>query len=52
MASMAVSGYDGEAGVALGVSAISEGGRWIYRLSGTTNTRGDAGVTVGAGIQW
>ncbi|PZP58176.1 MAG: hypothetical protein DI597_19805 [Pseudoxanthomonas spadix] len=52
MAAMAVSGYDGEAGVALGVSAISEGGRWVYRLSGTTNTRGDAGVSVGAGIQW
>ncbi len=26
--------------------------RWIYKFSGSTNSRGEAGVAVGAGIQW
>nr|WP_078059761.1 YadA-like family protein [Xanthomonas massiliensis] len=52
MASAAVGGYNGEAGMAVGISGVSEGGRWIYKLSGTTNTRGDGGVSVGLGIQW
>ncbi|HFF3762529.1 TPA: YadA-like family protein, partial [Stenotrophomonas maltophilia] len=49
MASIAAGSYNGESGVALGISGVSEGGRWIYKFSGSTNSRGEAGVAVGAG---
>ncbi|HGM6326284.1 TPA: ESPR-type extended signal peptide-containing protein [Stenotrophomonas maltophilia] len=52
MASVAAGSYNGESGVAIGISGVSEGGRWIYKFSGSTNSRGEAGVAVGAGIQW
>ncbi|MBH1752405.1 hemagglutinin [Stenotrophomonas maltophilia] len=52
MASVAAGSYNGESGVAIGSSGVSEGGRWIYKFSGSTNSRGEAGVAVGAGIQW
>ena len=52
MASIAAGSYNGESGVALGISGVSESGRWIYKFSGSTNSRGEAGVAVGAGIQW
>ena len=52
MVAAAVSGYEQEAGLAVGITTISESGRWVYKFSGTTNTRNDVGVTVGAGMQW
>ncbi|KQO02367.1 hypothetical protein ASF01_01155 [Stenotrophomonas sp. Leaf70] len=52
MASFAASTFHGESSMAVGISGVTEGGRWIYKLSGSANTRGDGGVTVGAGIQW
>ncbi|WP_165418341.1 YadA-like family protein [Dyella amyloliquefaciens] len=52
MAAVAVGSFRGESSIAIGVSTISQGGRWIYKLSGSADTRGDAGVSVGAGMQW
>ena len=52
MAAVAAGSYNGESGVAVGISGVSEGGRWIYKVAGTTNSRGEGGVSVGAGIQW
>ncbi len=52
MASFAASSFHGESSMAVGISGVSDGGRWIYKLSGSANTRGDGGVTVGAGFQW
>ena len=52
MAAVAASGYRGEAGFAVGVSGITESGRWLYKVAGSGNTTGDFGMTVGAGIQW
>ena len=52
MASFAASSFNGEGSIAVGLSGVTEGGRWIYKISGSANTRGDGGVTVGAGIQW
>lgn len=52
MASMAASTFHGESSMAVGVSGVTDGGRWIYKLSGSANTRGDGGVTIGAGFQW
>ncbi len=52
MVSIAGSSFHGESSVAVGVSMISEGGKWVYKLNGTDNSRGDAGVSVGVGFQW
>ncbi|MDG2524447.1 ESPR-type extended signal peptide-containing protein [Stenotrophomonas sp. HITSZ_GD] len=52
MASVAASTYNGESGIAVGIAGVTEGGRWIYKVSGSTNSRGEGGVSVGAGIQW
>ncbi|WP_426703277.1 YadA family autotransporter adhesin [Rhodanobacter sp. Col0626] len=52
MASVSAGSFRGESSLAIGVSTISDGGRWVYKLSGSTDTRGDAGVTIGAGMQW
>ncbi|TKR32786.1 hypothetical protein FCE95_00165 [Luteimonas gilva] len=52
MVAMAASGYKQEAALAIGITTISENGRWIYKFSGTTNTVKEVGVTVGAGLQW
>lgn len=52
MAAVAAGSYNGESGVAVGISGVSEGGRWIYKVAETTNSRGEGGVSVGAGIQW
>ncbi|MBB6064435.1 YadA family autotransporter adhesin [Pseudoxanthomonas broegbernensis] len=52
MAAIAAGTFNGESGMAVGISGVTEGGRWIYKFSGSTNTRGDGGVSIGAGIQW
>ena len=52
MAAVAASTFNGESSLAVGISGVSEGGRWIYKISGSANSRGDGGVTLGAGMQW
>ena len=52
MAAVAAGSFRGESSIAIGVSTISEGGRWVYKLAGSADTRGDAGVSIGAGMQW
>ncbi|WP_420713744.1 YadA family autotransporter adhesin [Acinetobacter sp. MD2(2019)] len=51
---MAISGgtFRGESGYAIGLSSISDNGKWVFKASGSGSTRGDFGGTVGAGIQW
>lgn len=44
--------YQGESALALGVSTISDNGKWVTKLSGTTNSQGDLGAAVGVGYQW
>ncbi|SAK97621.1 hypothetical protein AWB79_07495 [Caballeronia hypogeia] len=44
--------YDGQSAVALGVSRVSGSGRWVFKGSASTNTRGYYGVAVGAGMHW
>ncbi|ADO49708.1 YadA-like family protein [[Enterobacter] lignolyticus] len=44
--------YQGQSAVALGVSTISDNGKWVTKLSGTTNSKGDVGAAVGVGYQW
>ncbi|MGA5656468.1 YadA family autotransporter adhesin [Rahnella contaminans] len=52
MVSMGGGTYQNQSAVALGVSAISDNGKWVAKLSGTTNSQGDAGAAVGVGYQW
>jgi autotransporter adhesin len=52
MAAVAAGSFRSESSIAVGVSTISEGGRWVYKLTGSVDTRGDGGVSVGAGMQW
>lgn len=51
-ATIALGSFHGETGVAVGMSTISESGRYLLKVNATTNSRGDAGVGVGAGLVW
>jgi autotransporter adhesin len=44
--------FRGEAGIAVGLSKISESGRFIIKANVNSDTRGDVGAGVGAGIVW
>ncbi|MCH6483912.1 YadA-like family protein [Pseudoxanthomonas sp. LH2527] len=52
MLSFAFGGYQGEYGMAFGLSTISDNGRWVYKAQATGNTTRDWGFSVGAGLQW
>ena len=52
MLSMAFGGYQSEYGMALGLSGITDNGRWVYKAQASGNTMRDWGFSVGAGIQW
>jgi autotransporter adhesin len=52
MAAVAAGTFRSESSIAVGVSTISEGGRWVYKLTGSVDTRGDGGMSIGAGMQW
>jgi autotransporter adhesin len=52
MVSLAGSTYQGQTGLALGISTVSENGRWVYKAAATSNSRGKTGAVVGAGFQW
>ncbi|HVX03683.1 MAG TPA: YadA-like family protein, partial [Rhodanobacteraceae bacterium] len=44
--------FHGEAGIAVGLSKISESGRFILKANVSSDTRGDVGAGIGAGIVW
>jgi autotransporter adhesin len=52
MVSAGVAGFDGQAALALGVSKLSDNGRWVVKFSGSANSRGKVGVAAGAGFHW
>ena len=49
---IAAGSYQGQNGLAVGMSRISDNGKIIIRLSGTANTQGKTGVAAGVGYQW
>jgi autotransporter adhesin len=51
-AAVAAGSFHGETGIAVGMSAITESGRYVLKLNATTNSRGDAGAGVGAAVVW
>jgi len=44
--------YGGESALAVGVSRVTQSGKWVFKGGATTNTRGEVGATVGAGFHW
>jgi autotransporter adhesin len=44
--------FHGEAGIAVGLSKITESGRYILKANVSSDSRGDFGAGVGAGIVW
>ncbi|KOQ98069.1 hypothetical protein ABW51_02225 [Haemophilus sp. C1] len=49
---IAAGNYQGQNGLAVGMSRISDNGKIIIRLSGTANTQGKTGIAAGVGYQW
>jgi autotransporter adhesin len=52
MMAAGVAAYGSQSSMALGLSTLSENGRWVMKLNGSANTRGKYGAAVGAGITW
>lgn len=52
MIAAGTAGYEGQSALAVGLSKISENGRWVVKLIGSANSRGNVGVSAGAGFQW
>ena len=44
--------YNGESAVAVGLSRVSDNGRWVMKLNGTADTQGNAGAAIGAGFHF
>ena len=52
MVALAGSTYSGQSALALGVSKLSDSGKWVFKGGVTTNSRRNVGATVGAGFHW
>ena len=52
MTAAGLSSYRGQSALAIGVSRISDSGRWVTKLQGNTNSQGELGLSVGIGYQW
>ncbi|MCJ1888073.1 YadA-like family protein [Pseudomonas sp. LA21] len=52
MASFGAGNYRGQQALALGVSRISDNGKWVTKFSGNVDSQGNAGVSLGVGYQW
>ncbi len=52
MLAAGVATYAGQSAIAIGLSKLSESGKWLLKINGAANTRGKAGVSVGAGMSW
>lgn len=52
MLAAGVGSYEGENSVAVGVSKLSENGKWVLKIGGSANSRGKVGVGAGVGYQW
>ncbi|MBP3945316.1 beta strand repeat-containing protein, partial [Psychrobacter sp. K31L] len=44
--------YNGQSAVAIGVSKVSDNGRWVIKVNGTADSNGNAGGAVGAGFHF
>jgi autotransporter adhesin len=44
--------FNGQSAMSMGMSTISESGRWVFRASASANTQGDKGAGFGAAMVW
>lgn len=44
--------YNGQAAAAVGISKLSDNGRWVFKLQGSADTRGNAGASAGVGMHF
>lgn len=52
MFSMGVGTYKGQQAIAMGLSAITEDKRYIFKIAATTTSQNDAGGAASVGFQW
>ncbi|MFV3370948.1 YadA-like family protein [Pseudomonas sp. NY15435] len=52
MATVGLGNFRGQGALAVGVSKISDNGKWVTKLQGSTTSQGETGVAVGVGYQW
>lgn len=52
MVALGVGATGGQSALALGVSRITDNGRWVMKLNGSVSTTDKAGVGGGVGFQW
>ena len=52
MIAAGVGTYGSQSALALGLSTLSDDGRWVIKIDGSANTRGKYGGAVGAGLSW
>ena len=52
MLSMGGGTWRGESGFAMGLSTVSDSGRWVVKGLASSSSRGDYGASVGVGYQW
>ena len=44
--------YNGQSAAAIGISKLSDNGRWVIKVNGTADSQGNFGGAVGAGFHW
>ncbi|MFC0820401.1 YadA-like family protein [Moraxella marmotae] len=47
-----VASYNGQGAIAVGLSRLSDNGRWVLKVSGSADSQGNAGGSVGAGFHF
>jgi autotransporter adhesin len=52
MMSAGLSGYRGETAVAVGISAISDSNKIIWKMGASADSRSNIGGAVSVGYQW
>ncbi|WP_447919168.1 YadA-like family protein [Achromobacter aegrifaciens] len=52
MFSMGGGAWRGESGFAMGLSTVSDSGKWVVKGLASSSSRGDYGASVGVGYQW
>ena len=52
MVAAGLASYEGQTAVAIGISKLSESGKWLIKINGAATSRGKTGVSVGAGFSW
>ncbi|WP_445936117.1 YadA-like family protein, partial [Pigmentiphaga sp. YJ18] len=52
MVSLGGATWRGQSGIAMGISTVSDNGKWVIKGLASSTSRGDYGAAVGVGFQW